>query len=60
MPEIDPTILKDAKIIVDQKEPCLAESGDLIKSINNGAITKEHIYKETGEFALGKIEGRTS
>lgn len=60
MQEIDPNILKDAKIFVDQKESCLAESGDLIKPINSGLFTKEHIHGEIGEFAAGKIEGRYS
>lgn len=60
MQELDPYILKESKIFVDQKEPCLAESGDLIKPINDGLFTAEHIYGEIGEFALGKINGRTS
>ena len=60
MQELDPGILKVSKIFVDQKEPCLAESGDLIKPINDGIFTKKHIHGEIGEFALGKINGRTS
>ena len=60
MQELDPYILKESKIFVDQKEPCLAESGDLIKAINEGIFTAEQIHGEIGEFALGKINGRTS
>jgi len=60
MQEIDPSILHDAKLFVDQKEPCLSESGDLIKPIRDGLFTREHVYGEIGEFALGIIEGRTS
>lgn len=60
MQELDPYILKNAKIFVDQKEACLAESGDLIKPINAGLFAENHIYGDIGEFTLGKIEGRTS
>ena len=60
MQELDPQLLKQAKIFIDQKEPCLAESGDLIKPINDKLFSPEHIQGEIGEFALGKIEGRTS
>lgn len=60
MQELDPQVLKKAIIFVDQKEPCLLESGDLIKPINDGILTAEHIRGEIGEFALGKITGRLS
>lgn len=60
MQELDPHILKEAKIYLDQKEPCLAESGDLIKPINDRLFGPEHINGEIGEFALNKIEGRIS
>ena len=60
MQELDPQLLKTAKIIVDQKEPCLAESGDLIKPINAGLFTPEHLFGEIGEYPLKRITGRTS
>lgn len=60
MQEIDPEIWKAAKIYVDQKEPCLAESGDLIKPINAGLFTADHIYGEIGQYSLKQIKGRTS
>lgn len=59
MQELDPQILKAAKIYVDQKEPCIAESGDLIKPIEDGIFTIKHIFGEIGEYALDRIEGRT-
>ena len=58
MQELDPELLKEARIFVDQKEPCLAESGDLIKPINDGIFTAEHVAGEIGEFALNKLQGR--
>ena len=60
MQELDPILLKNAKIYVDQKEPCLAESGDLIKPINDGVFTADHLFGEIGEYALNTIEGRVS
>lgn len=60
MQELDPDILKNAKIIVDQKEACLTESGDLIKPINDGLFEAEHIMGEIGEYPLKQIEGRSS
>lgn len=60
MQELDPNILLNASIFVDQMEPCLAESGDLIKPINKGLFTDEHIKGEIGEYGLNKIKGRTS
>lgn len=60
MQELDPEILQQAKIIVDQKEACLKESGDLIRPINAGLFDANHISGELGEYSLGKIEGRKS
>ena len=60
MQEIDSQILKNATIYVDDRQACISESGDLIKPINDGLFTKEHISGEIGEFALGKIAGRTT
>lgn len=60
MQEIDPRILQNASIYVDQKEVCLAESGDLIKPIDSGLFTSSHIKGEIGQYGLGEIEGRKS
>jgi ornithine cyclodeaminase/alanine dehydrogenase-like protein (mu-crystallin family) len=60
MQEVDPQILKIAKIYVDDRQACISESGDLIKPINNGLFTKEHISGEIGKFTLGKVSGRTT
>lgn len=60
MQELDPEILKEAKIIVDQKEACLAESGDLIKPIQSGIFNADHLHGEIGEYPQQQIEGRTT
>ena len=38
----------------------MAAAGELLRAIENGAITKDHIIAEIGEIADGKIQGRTS
>lgn len=60
MQELDPMLLKQAKIFVDQKKTCLAESGDLIKPIHDGVFTEGHIQGELGDFLLHKTKGRIS
>jgi len=60
MQEIDSQILKDSRIYVDDRQACISESGDLIKPINDGLFTADHVLGEIGEFTLGKISGRTT
>ena len=56
--ELDTTIIKRAKIIVDSYDACLKEAGDLIIPIKEGAISKDHIYADLGEIITGKKIGR--
>jgi alanine dehydrogenase len=59
MQEIDETTLKRAdKIVIDHHEGALAEAGDLIIALRNGAIKESDIYAEIGEIAAGKKPGR--
>lgn len=58
--ELDTTTVKRSKVVVDSREACLAEAGDLIFPITEGAITKDHIYAELGEIILGTKPGRIS
>lgn len=60
MQELDPSILRDAKVYVDQIESCLKESGDFIKPIAEGIFQNSHIVGEIGDFCLNKIAGRES
>lgn len=60
MQELDPYLIKAAKVYVDQAESCLVESGDLIKPIRSGVIDQNHITGEIGDFCLNKIPGRES
>lgn len=56
--EVDTETIQRAKIVCDQVSACLAEAGDLIIPINEGAITKEHIHAELGEIVIGRKVGR--
>jgi alanine dehydrogenase len=58
--ELDEATIKKAKVVVDQKEACLKEAGELVDLITSGAISPDHIYGELGELVTGKKKGRTS
>lgn len=59
MQEVDEITLKRAsKIVIDHRAGALAEAGDLIIALKNGAIQESDIYAEIGEIAAGKKRGR--
>jgi len=58
--ELDTTTIKRSKVVVDSREACLAEAGDLIIPIEKGDITEDHIYAELGEIILHKKPRRVS
>lgn len=58
MQELDPLLIRDARIFLDTTEPCLKESGDLIKPILAGVTNESHIAGEIGDFLLKRITGR--
>lgn len=60
MQELDPLLIRDARVFLDHTEPCLKESGDLIKPILEGVISESHIAGEIGDFLLDRITGRES
>jgi ornithine cyclodeaminase/alanine dehydrogenase-like protein (mu-crystallin family) len=58
--EIPPATIVRARVAVDSRASCLSEAGDLIMPIQQGMITRDHIYAEIGEIAAGTKEGRSS
>jgi len=56
--EVDTSTIRRAKVVTDQTRACLAEAGDLILPINEGAIDPSHIYAEIGSIAAGDLPGR--
>jgi len=59
MQEVPADTVSAARVVVDSRDACLAEAGDLIQPIQAGIFSEAHIYGELGEIVLGKIPGRT-
>lgn len=57
--ELDTETVREAKVVVDSREAVLAEAGDLIIPLKEGAIAEDHIYAELGDLVLGRRKGRT-
>ncbi|MFX1511569.1 MAG: ornithine cyclodeaminase family protein [Promethearchaeota archaeon] len=53
------TVLR-AKVVVDHRESCLLEAGDLIIPLKKGLINENHIYAEIGELVARGEFSRTS
>jgi len=49
-----------AKVIVDSRESCLCEAGDLIQAIEKNYFSSDKIWGELGEVVLKKIPARES
>jgi len=58
--ELDTTIVKRSRFVADSYDACLAEAGDVIIPINEGAIDKSHMYAELGEILNGSKPARQS
>lgn len=57
--ELDPELLKRAKIVIDDWEQA-SHSGEINVPLAEGTITKENIWGEIGEIIAGLKPGRTS
>jgi len=57
--ELDPKILKRAKIVVDDWEQA-SHSGEINVPLSKGTLTCDEIYAEIGEIISGRKSGRTS
>jgi len=55
--ELDPAILKRAKVVVDDWEQA-SHSGEINVPLSQGIITKENVWAEIGEIAAGLKSGR--
>ena len=58
MQEIDETTVARAKIVVDSREACLAEAGDLVIPLNKNLISEANVHAELGEIVQGWKPGR--
>jgi ornithine cyclodeaminase len=60
--ELDTELVRRARLYVDRRESALAEPGDILIPLREGAITTDHIIAEIGNLLLesGKRLGRRS
>ncbi|MBK5114323.1 MAG: ornithine cyclodeaminase family protein [Candidatus Heimdallarchaeota archaeon] len=58
--EIPSETIQKAKVIVDHRESCLTEAGDLLIPIKEGIITENHVLGEIGEIISSKKRIRKS
>jgi ornithine cyclodeaminase len=58
--EMDTALVARGRLFVDSRTGALAEAGDVLLPIEEGAFDPSHIAAELGEVAAGTIEGRRS
>src|SRR5258708_6337667 len=58
--EMDTALVRDARVFVDSRVGALAEAGDLVIPIREGAIDASHIAGELGDVFGGRTAGRRS
>ena len=58
--ELDTALVKSARVFVDSREGALAEAGDLVIPIAEGAFDASHVAAELGDVFGARAEGRRS
>jgi ornithine cyclodeaminase len=58
--EMDTALVARARLFVDSRAGALAEAGDIVIPIGEGAIAESAIVAELGEVCSGRAQGRTS
>ncbi len=58
--EMDTALVSRSRLFVDSRTGALAEAGDIVLPIAEGAFGETHIAGELGEVASGAVAGRTS
>jgi ornithine cyclodeaminase/alanine dehydrogenase-like protein (mu-crystallin family) len=58
--ELDTEAVTKARLFGDRRESVLAESGDVLIPMSEGAISESHLLGELGELVTGRVAGRTS
>ncbi len=56
--ELDTITVKSSKFVADLKEANMAEAGDILIPIQEGAVTEAHIYADLGDIITGAKPGR--
>jgi ornithine cyclodeaminase len=58
--ELDTAAVVRSRLYVDRRESALAESGDVLIPIQEGAFEADHIVGELGDLLLRRVPGRTA
>lgn len=58
--EADTDVVTRSRFFTDYRPSALAQGGELIKAIEAGAVTEEHVVGEIGEVLAGGVPGRRS
>ena len=58
--EMDSALVLRGRLFVDSRTGALAEAGDIVIPIGQGAFDETHLAGELGEVASGTVRGRTS
>jgi alanine dehydrogenase len=56
--EMDSALVMAARVFVDSRAGALAEAGDIVIPLKEGAIDETHIAGEIGDVCGGRIQGR--
>ena len=56
--ELDTKTVQRSRFVADLAQANLAEAGDILIPIAEGAVTKDHIYASLGEIVIGEKPGR--
>jgi ornithine cyclodeaminase len=61
MQELDPAVFaKCGKLYFDSEDAVLSESGDILRPLDEGLLSKDQFTGDIGDYILGKIPGRES
>jgi ornithine cyclodeaminase/alanine dehydrogenase-like protein (mu-crystallin family) len=58
--ELDTAAVVRSRLYVDRRESALAEAGDVLIPMSEGAINADHIRGDLGEVLMGAVAGRES
>lgn len=58
--EMDTALVSRGRVFVDSRTGALAEAGDILIPIKEGAFAQQHIAGELGDVILGNVPGRQS
>ena len=58
--ELDSALVARSRVYVDRRESALAEAGDILIPMAEGAFNADHILGDLGEVLMGAVAGRES